>query len=275
MLSLSKSSRTLPHGRAARSSRVWSPPNPSGPAQAVAESRERTDEIRDVKIRIHRRLIDEIDFKKADIELAKNPKKKSELRGKTEVKIVSLLDEEAKEMTDRELRKRLVKEILDEALGLGPLEDLLRDSDVSEIMVNGIDHVFVERKGKLTLNRAQVPDRGPAPRGHRAHRESSGAQNRREIADGGRSARGRFPGERHHSSARHRRSFHHHPEIRENAAQSSRPRSFRLLHHTDGAVFRGGGAGAPEHRHLGRHRLREDHALERAFVLRPARTSAS
>ncbi|HLE71000.1 MAG TPA: ATPase, T2SS/T4P/T4SS family [Vicinamibacteria bacterium] len=119
--------------------------------EAVPETKERTDEIRDVKIRIHRRLIDEIDFKKADIELAKDRKKKSELRAKTEVKIVSLLDEEAKGMTDRDLRKRLVKEILDEALGLGPLEDLLRDPDVSEIMVNGIDHVFVERKGKLTL----------------------------------------------------------------------------------------------------------------------------
>jgi septum site-determining protein MinD len=118
---------------------------------APAETKERIDEIRDVKIRIHRRLIDEIDFKKADIELAKDRKKKSELRAKTEVKIVSLLDEEAKSMTDRELRKRLVKEILDEALGLGPLEDLLRDADVSEVMVNGIDQVYVERKGKLTL----------------------------------------------------------------------------------------------------------------------------
>ena len=55
------------------------------------------DEVRDLKIRIHRRLIDEIDFKKADLELAKNPKKKAELRAKTEVKIVSLLDEEAKD----------------------------------------------------------------------------------------------------------------------------------------------------------------------------------
>jgi septum site-determining protein MinD len=119
--------------------------------EEAAESKERKDEIRDVKIRVHRRLIDEIDFKKADIELAKDRKKKTELRAKTEVKIVSLLDEEAKGMADRDLRKRLVKEILDEALGLGPLEDLLRDPDVSEIMVNGIDQVFVERKGKLTL----------------------------------------------------------------------------------------------------------------------------
>jgi septum site-determining protein MinD len=135
--------------RRAKQPRLVADPSPA--AEEVRETKERTDAIRDVKIRIHRRLIDEIDFKKADIELAKDRKKKSELRSKTEVKIVSLLDEEAKEMTDRDLRKRLVKEILDEALGLGPLEDLLRDPDVSEIMVNGIDHVFVERKGKLTL----------------------------------------------------------------------------------------------------------------------------
>ncbi len=120
-------------------------------AAARQDKERKIDEIRDIKIRVHRRLIDEIDFKKADIELAKDRKKKTELRAKTEVKIVSLLDEEAKELTDREVRKRLVKEILDEALGLGPLEELLRDPDVSEIMVNGIDHVFVERKGKLTL----------------------------------------------------------------------------------------------------------------------------
>ncbi len=117
----------------------------------VVESAREHDETRDIKIRIHRRLIDEIDFKKADLELAKDPKKKSKLRGKTEVKIVSLLDEEAKGLTDREERKRLVKEILDEALGLGPLEDLLRDPEVTEIMVNGIDHVYAERKGKIVL----------------------------------------------------------------------------------------------------------------------------
>ncbi|GMR23053.1 MAG: hypothetical protein BMS9Abin37_1447 [Acidobacteriota bacterium] len=117
----------------------------------VLASTKEQDETRDIKIRIHRRLIDEIDFKKADLELAKDPKKKSKLRGKTEVKIVSLLDEEAKGLTDREERKRLVKEILDEALGLGPLEELLRDPDVTEIMVNGIDHVYAERKGKIVL----------------------------------------------------------------------------------------------------------------------------
>ena len=45
----------------------------------------------------------------------------------------------------------LIKEIHDEALGLGPLEDLLADDEVTEIMVNGPSQVFVERRGKLEL----------------------------------------------------------------------------------------------------------------------------
>jgi septum site-determining protein MinD len=111
------------------------------------------DPIRDIKIRVHRRLIEEIDFKKADLELSKDPAKAAELRAKTEVKVVSLLDDEAKSISNREQRKQLIKEILDEALGLGPLEDLLRDPEVTEIMVNGIDRVYVERKGKITLTK--------------------------------------------------------------------------------------------------------------------------
>ena len=47
---------------------------------------------------------------------------------------------------------RLRQEVIDEALGYGPLEDLLRDPDVTEIMANGPDHIYVERGGKLTLS---------------------------------------------------------------------------------------------------------------------------
>ena len=46
-------------------------------------------------------------------------------------------------------RERLIKEVVDEAVGLGPLEDLLADESVTEIMVNRFDEVFVERSGRL------------------------------------------------------------------------------------------------------------------------------
>src|SRR5438552_18086636 len=50
----------------------------------------------------------------------------------------------------RPLRSRLVQELLDEILGYGPLEPLLNDPTVSEIMVNSADEVYVEREGVLT-----------------------------------------------------------------------------------------------------------------------------
>jgi len=141
-------------GGRARQLRGGAPRAPSGKVAAVAAATPVTgDPIRDIKIRVHRRLIDEIDFKKADLELSKDPAKAVELRAKTEVKVVSLLDDEAKSISNRDQRKQLIKEILDEALGLGPLEDLLRDPEVTEIMVNGIDRVYVERKGKITLTK--------------------------------------------------------------------------------------------------------------------------
>jgi pilus assembly protein CpaF len=50
-----------------------------------------------------------------------------------------------------EVRERLVKEIADEALGLGPLEDLLRNGDITDIMVNNKDQVYIELHGKIEL----------------------------------------------------------------------------------------------------------------------------
>ena len=52
----------------------------------------------------------------------------------------------------------LEKVLVDELLGLGPLEELLADPEVSDIMVNGPDQTFVERKGKLTVANIQFRD---------------------------------------------------------------------------------------------------------------------
>ena len=55
---------------------------------------------------------------------------------------------------------QLRQEVLDEALGLGPLEDLLQDDSISEIMVNGPGTVYAERKGKLVLTQVQFSSEG-------------------------------------------------------------------------------------------------------------------
>src|SRR6059058_1759286 len=49
----------------------------------------------------------------------------------------------------REERRELVRQLTDDILGYGPIEALLRDDTVTEVMVNGFDHVYVERRGKL------------------------------------------------------------------------------------------------------------------------------
>ena len=55
-------------------------------------------------------------------------------------------------------RERLVNEVMDEAFGLGPLEGLLRDPDISDILVNGPHTIYVERKGRLELTGVKFAD---------------------------------------------------------------------------------------------------------------------
>ena len=54
--------------------------------------------------------------------------------------------------------KRLVTELIDELMGLGPLEPLLADDTVSDILVNGPTHIFVERRGVLERSNARFMD---------------------------------------------------------------------------------------------------------------------
>ena len=104
---------------------------------------------------------------------------------------------------------------------------------------------------------------------HREDRRSSRAPHRREIAHGRREARGRLPGERHHSSPRHRRAQRHHSKVLEDAAPGVGPRALRFFHEPDVAVLRGRGARATKRRHLRRNRLGKDDASQRALLLHP------
>lgn len=110
------------------------------------------DEWSGLKLRIHKQLIETMDLKKVDTETGNDPKKKAVLREKTKTVVVELLDKEVHPFRSREEIQRLVKEILDEALELGPIQDLLQDDSVSEIMVNRRDQIYIERGGKLILS---------------------------------------------------------------------------------------------------------------------------
>jgi pilus assembly protein CpaF len=107
-----------------------------------------------MKLRIHKALIDVVDMKRMNADMA-DPKQKEVLREKTQKAILDVLAKEdiSTICPTRELRAQLVKEVLDEALGLGPLEDLLADDTVTEIMVNARDQIYVEQSGKPGLSK--------------------------------------------------------------------------------------------------------------------------
>jgi septum site-determining protein MinD len=107
-----------------------------------------------MKLRIHRGLIDVVDMKKMNADVS-DPKQREVMREKTQKAILDILGKEdiSTLCPTRELRAQLVKEVLDEALGLGPLEDLLADDSVTEIMVNARDQIYVEQAGKPGLSK--------------------------------------------------------------------------------------------------------------------------
>jgi len=104
-----------------------------------------------MKLMVHNELIKAMDLKKNLTDTNGDPEKEKELRKKTHAVISNIVDREATGV-GREERAQLIKEILDEALGLGPLEDLLADEAVTEIMVNGFNKIYIEKNGLIQLS---------------------------------------------------------------------------------------------------------------------------
>jgi pilus assembly protein CpaF len=95
--------------------------------------------------KIHTKLLDTMDLRRHDVSTMSDEK----LRADTDHLIVQIVREMESEIPGELDRKLLRKQVLDEAVGLGPLEELLADDGVSEIMVNRFDEIFVERSGRL------------------------------------------------------------------------------------------------------------------------------
>ncbi|MGE0526799.1 MAG: ATPase, T2SS/T4P/T4SS family [Bdellovibrionales bacterium] len=104
-----------------------------------------------LKMQVHSGLIKEMDLKKDIMNTEGDPAKARELKNRTQRTISELTDRLSPGLS-RDDRARVIKETLDEALGLGPLEELLSDPTVTEIMVNGCDMIYIEKSGKLTLS---------------------------------------------------------------------------------------------------------------------------
>ena len=118
-----------------RTEKPGAPAAPGAPGE-----RQRRDEA--LKTRIHRQLIERIDLSKLDV--VPRDLVEHQIRQILE----DLLAEDGTPLSRRE-REQIVVEVQHEAFGLGPLEPLMRDRTISDILVNGAREVYVERRGKL------------------------------------------------------------------------------------------------------------------------------
>jgi pilus assembly protein CpaF len=156
---------------------VAEPATPATPGTPVAPPRipqvPARESLRDAKSRIQSRVIGDLDPR---LDLSNQ----LEVRRQIEEVFSGVVDEEGLALTRAE-RVRMLEQITDEIIGLGPLEPLLRDESVTEIMVNGPRQIYVERAGKLEMTNTafqnddhvmRIIDRIIAPIGRRIDESS-------------------------------------------------------------------------------------------------------
>ncbi len=120
-------------------------PNPRSTDQSKQE------EFEVIKRRIHQRLVDKLDLSRVgDL---KGESFRREIRA-----VVEHLFDSENTFLNRSERDKIVEEVLDETLGLGPLEFLLKDQSISDILINGPKNIFVERGGQLVKTDVEFRD---------------------------------------------------------------------------------------------------------------------
>ena len=127
-----------------------SPPRPTAGLPPRRISSEKADQFNQLKMRLHRKLIDQLD-------LTRMVGEEDELREQVKGILSRLADEENTLLNFNE-RQRLINEVLDETFGLGPLEVILSDPAISDILVNGPKQVYIEKLGRLEKTEIQFRD---------------------------------------------------------------------------------------------------------------------
>jgi pilus assembly protein CpaF len=112
------------------------------------------DRIAEVRIRVQERLVESLGPRLYDATLSD-----TELEGMVHQRLRELLDEEEGPLAAQE-KLLIVRQIGDSVLGLGPLEPYIRDPEVTEVMVNNWDTIYVERSGKLYWTGTKFHDEG-------------------------------------------------------------------------------------------------------------------
>ena len=120
------------------------------PPRTPKISKEKIEQFNALKMRLHRKLIDQLD-------LARMVGDEETLREQVR-EVVSQLADAENTLLNLNERQRLISEVLDETFGLGPLEVLLADPTISDILVNGPKQVYIERRGRLETTEVEFRD---------------------------------------------------------------------------------------------------------------------
>jgi pilus assembly protein CpaF len=132
---------------------TWMAPAPGQgvPAASQVPSSSGSSDMQDIKGRIHRQLLDRLNLQSIE-SLARE-----EVVGEIRKVVHDLLTREAVPLNLDE-REDLVEQVLDEIFGLGPIEPLLKDPTISDILVNTSRQVYIERNGRLELTDGRFKD---------------------------------------------------------------------------------------------------------------------
>jgi pilus assembly protein CpaF len=121
------------------------PGAPLNPPPPIVVQPERNPYLQQMKVRIHHQLVDRLDVQN----LKTLPP--DVVRREVRILIRELCQEEKGLLTNSD-QEKLMDEVMDETFGLGPLEILLKDSTISDILVNRFDKIYVEKRGRLELS---------------------------------------------------------------------------------------------------------------------------
>ena len=238
-------------------------------SRAAATTATRTDAAKDrfedLKENVHTELLQQLGPQLYDANLDAE-----ELATKVRTVLADVLAATNRPLT-RVDRERITQDIADDILGYGPLEPYLRDTDVTEVMVNGPFSIWLERKGKLTQVDGKFNDEAHLRRtidkivsriGRRVDEASPMVDAR--LPDGSRVNAVVPPLAIDGSLA-------HHPQVRRRPADGRRPDPVRHAQRPHRGLPRRLRARPAQRPRLRRYRRRQDHHPQRALVVHPRR----
>ena len=126
--------------------------SPAAP-RPVTQTSERQAYFQQLKAKVHQQLVDRLEVQN----LRALPPETVRQEVKT---LVRELCQTEKGLLSANEQDRLMDDVMDETFGLGPLEPLLKDHEITDILVNKFDRIYVERQGRLELTEVQFRDAG-------------------------------------------------------------------------------------------------------------------